>query len=158
MRKKLLSLIPYRHVTISTSLTLDEIVNLISKSISPKWDPILQSPPPNHKKFQGEVSERGFHIRPTDYYRGAMTYLAGKFISDTNGVKVEMYIEPGPGYLALALGSMVGFCVLLGAIAGQDYFAALVASFVLIFLSSGFYFEANNLDWFIGNLLEGHII
>jgi hypothetical protein len=53
---------------------------------------------------------------------------------------------------------MVGFCILLAAIAGQDYFAALVASFVLIFLSSGFYFEANNLNWFIGNLLEGHII
>lgn len=158
MRKKLLSFFPYRHTTVSTSLTLDEIVNLFSKSISPKWNPILQAAPPDHKKCQGEVSEQGFHIRMTDYYRGSSTYLAGKFIPDTNGVKVEMYIDPGPTDLVYALGGMLGFCFLLGAIAGQNYFAALVVSSVLIILSAGFYFETDSLDWFIGNLLERYII
>ena len=158
MRKRLLSLLPYRHVTIPTSLTLDEIVNLFSKSISPKWNPISQAPPPNHKNFQGEVSEQGFSIRTTSYYQGPLTYLVGKFISDISGVKIEMYIGLGPGGLALALGGIVGFCILLGAIAGQDYFASLVISAVLIFLGSGFFFEADSVDWFIANLLEQHVI
>lgn len=158
MRKRLLSLLPYRHVTISTSLTLDEIVNLFSKSIAPRWNPILQAPPSNNKSFQGEVSEQGFCIRMTAYYQGPLTYLVGKFIPDMNGIKIEMYIDPGLGCLALALGGIVGFCFLLRAIAEQSYFAVFVTSIVLIILGASFFFEVDSLDWFIANLLEQHII
>ena len=79
MKKRLLSFIPYKHVIISTSLSLDEAVNLVSDSISPAFNPIL-NPLPNSKKFQGEVSKQGFKIRVTDYYRSSLTYVVGKFI------------------------------------------------------------------------------
>ena len=158
MRKKLLSVVPYRHTTISTSLTLDEVVELFSKSISPLWNPIFQAPPPNHTKCQGKVTADGFRIRMTDYYRGSSTYLAGKFIPDINGVKIEMHIDPGLGCLILVFGGIVGFCALLGAIAGKDLYAALIVGSILLVLGGSFYFETDSLDWFIGNMLEKYII
>ena len=157
MKKRLLSFIPYKHVIISTSLSLDEAVNLISDSISPAFNPIL-NPLPNSKKFQGEVSKQGFKIRVTDYYRSSLTYVVGKFIPHENSINIDMYIAPNPLFLlALPLLAVFGVCMLGNAIATRNYFQALASIFLMLFLGFGHFLETDTLDWFMGNLLEKHL-
>jgi hypothetical protein len=157
MQKRLISFIPFKHVIVSTNLSLDEIVNLFSNSISPHWDLVSQTPPKNHKQLLGTVSREGFSIRPTDYYRGSLTYLIGKFVPDAKGVKIDMYVT-GTLYFLLPITAMAGLCLFLVKIIGQNYdgigwpFGFFIGSIV------GLFIEADRLDWFLGQMLGKYIV
>jgi hypothetical protein len=158
MRKRLISFIPFKHVIISTNLTLDEIVGLFSNSISPRLY-IYQSLSRNMKDIQGNVSQQGFSIRLTNYHLRSpgYIYLIGKFIPHSDGIKIEAYIT-GSLYLTLFLFIGAGFFLFLQAISEEDSIA-LFASLVAIFSGFiGFFVEVDRLDWFIGTLLEKYII
>ena len=118
--KRILSFLPYKHVVISTSLSLNDVEGLFSNSISPAFDPLL-NPLSNSKKFQGEVSNKGFKIRVTDYYRGSLTYVVGNFIPDANGVKIDMFVDPNPLFLIGPLLAAIALCGLVVAIANGNY-------------------------------------
>jgi hypothetical protein len=157
MQKRLISFIPFKHVIVSTNLSLDEIVNLFSNSISPQWDVVWQTPPKNHKQLQGIVSREGFSIRPTSYYQGSLTYLAGKFIPDPKGGKIEMYIA-GPLPFMLSLSVLAGLCCFLPAISGRNYGVLLIPVVIFFGAMIGLILEADRLDWFVGQMLEKYIV
>ena len=157
MKKRLISFIPFKRVAISTSLTHEQIVDLFSNSISPKWDPILGTPPKNIKKAQGAVSKVGFSIRTTDYYRGSLTYLEGKFHPDKMGTKVEVYVT-GPLYFILPLIGIFSLCIFVISFFTKDYMGILFGLFGIIVSSLGLFLEADALDWFLGELLEKFIV
>jgi len=155
--KRILSFLPYKHVVISTSLSLDQAVELIASSISPAFSPIL-NPLPNAKKYQGEVSEQGFKIRVTDNYRGSLTYIKGKFISTTTGVKIDMYVDPNPIFLLSPLIVGAAFCSLLEAIADGNFILIIGSTFFIIFFGLGHFIETESLDWFMGNLIGTYLL
>ena len=157
MQKRLISFIPFKRVIVSTNLSLDEIVNLFSNSISPHWDLMSQTPPKNHKQLLGTVSREGFSIRPTSYYQSSLTHLVGKFIPDPNGVKIEMYIT-GPLPFMLSLSVLAGLCCFLPAISGRNYGVLLIPVGIFFGVMIGLILEADRLDWFVGQILKKHVI
>lgn len=157
MQKRLISFIPFKHVIVSTNLSLDEIVNLFSNSISPHWNLMSQTPPKNHKQLLGTVSREGFSIRPTDYYRGSLTYLIGKFIPGPKGIRIEMYVI-GPLYFILPCSAAAALCFLLAAVVRGNYDELVVPLGVFIGSIIGLFVEADRLDWFIGQMLEKYIV
>jgi hypothetical protein len=157
MKKRLISFIPFKRATISTSLTHKQIVDLFSNSISPTWDPILGTPPKNIKKAQGTVSKAGFSIRTTDYYRGSLTYLEGKFHPDKMGTKVEVYVT-GPLYFILPFIGIFSLCIFVTSFFIKDYMGILFGLFGIIACSIGLVLEADALDWFLSELIEKYIV
>lgn len=157
MKKRLISFIPFKRATISTSLTHEQIVDLFSNSISPEWNPIWGTPPKNIKKAQGVVSKAGFSIRTTDYYRGSLTYLEGKFLPDKMGTKVEVYVT-GLLYFILPFIEIFSLCSFVASFFTKDYTATVISLFGIIASSLGLFLEADGLDWFLSELLEKFIV
>lgn len=157
MQKRLISFIPFKRVIVSTNLSLDEIVNLFSSSISPDWDILSQIPPKNHKQLLGTVSREGFSIRPTSYYRGSLTYLTGKFIPGPKGVRIEMYVI-GPLYFILPFSAAAALCFLLAALVQGNYDELSIPLGVFLGSIIGLFVEADRLDWFVGQMLEKYIV
>lgn len=155
--KRILSFIPFKHVVVPTSLTLDDAVELLSSSISPAFSPI-SNPLPNSKRFQGNVSEQGFRIRVTDYYRGSLTWVVGKFIPDDNGLKIDMYVRPNPIVFLSPLFIGGAIYALLQSIKENNYFDVFWSLLAIIIFSLWHFFETDTLDWFIGNLIGLYII
>lgn len=157
--KRILSFIPYKHVVVSTSLNLNDAMELFSSSISPMFDPIL-NPLSNSKNYQGEVSKNGFRIRVTNYSRGSSTYVIGKFIPAEAGVKIDMYVYPGPVFLFLLLAVFAGVIILdfLETIALSNY--ALITGCVIGIMLFGLlnFILIDILDWFIRNLIGRYIL
>jgi hypothetical protein len=156
--KRILSFIPFKHVVVSTSLSLENVVELFSSSISPEFDPIL-NPLPNSKRFQGKVWKDGFNVRVTDYRQGSLTYVVGKFILNVNGVKIDMYVQPNPAFL---IGPMfaagLGACFLAIATTIKDYTPAVGSMIFAIIFGLGHILETDTINWFISNLIGSHII
>jgi len=157
--KRILSFIPFKHVIVSTSLNLDDAVDLFSSSISPMYDPIWQSPPPNNKNLQGNATKERFKVRPTSYYQGGMAYVSGKFIPSTDGLNIDMYTYPSPVVVIMILSGVI---VLLGslvsAMLGGDYSAINWGFLVTIIFTIGYIGEVDSLDWYISNLIGNYLI
>ena len=156
--KRILSFIPYKHVIVKTTLSLKDAVDIINGSISPTFNTMLGSIPPNAKKFQGEVSEKGFKIRITDPYRGSLTYVVGKFISETDGLKIEMFVDPNPIFLIGPVFACIALFVLVVAIIHKDYILAFGSVLFAIFLGLGHIVETDTMDWFIGNIFSQYLV
>jgi hypothetical protein len=157
MKKRLISFIPFKRATISTSLTHEQIVDLFSNSISPKWNLLLGKPPKNIKKVQGTISKEGFSIRPTSYYQGGFTYLMGKFLPDTKGTKVEVYVT-GILYFILPFIGMISLCSFVSSFFTREYSVIFISLFGIIASITGLFLEADALDWFLSELLEQYIV
>jgi len=157
MKKRLISFIPFKRATISTSLTHEQIVDLFSNSISSEWNPIWGTPPKNIIKIQGTVSKIGFSIMTTDYYRGSLTYLTGKFLPDKEGTKIEIYVS-GLLYFVLPFIGMASLCGFVASFFTKDYIVTLISLFGVFVSSIGLFLEADALNWFLGDLLEKYIV
>jgi hypothetical protein len=157
MKKRLISFIPFKRTTISTSLTHEQIVDLFSNAISPQWDPVWGIPPKNIKKIQGTVSRMGFSVRATDYYRGSLTYLEGKFLPDKKGTKVEVYVT-GLLYFTLPFIGIVSLCGFIASVFANNSVGTTFGLLGIIISSIGPFLEADTLDYFLGELLEKFII
>jgi hypothetical protein len=157
--KRILSSIPYKHVVVSTSLSLDKAVELFSGSISPIYDPIWQSPPPNLKKLQGNATKDRFKIRPTSYYRGSAAYVSGKFIPTKDGVNIDMYAYPSPvAFIMILSGVIVLLGSLVSAALGGDYSVIIWGLLATIIFTIGFVAEVDDLDWHISNLVGNSLL
>jgi len=156
--KRILSFIPYKHVVVKTNLSLKEAEDVIGNSISPAFNPIWGSIPKNPKSFQGEISKSGFKIRVTDNYRGSLTYVVGKFISETDGLKIDMFVDPNPIFLISPIFACIALCVLVSSIINKDYIMGFGSAIFAIFFGLGHILETDTVDWFVGNLIGPHII
>jgi len=99
----LLPLIPYKHISINTSLTLEEAVRLVAKSISPPR-PWFQPFGERGIAFDGAVSAQGFTVKRTVHYQNAfLPFVHGRFIPTNEGVRVNVHMTMHPLIAAFAL-------------------------------------------------------
>jgi hypothetical protein len=88
----MIPVIPYKHIRISTALTVEEAMRLVSSAISPlrildNWST------PTGKEFEGSVTQQGFKIQKIIHHRNSfLPILYGKFIPTENGTKVDVYL------------------------------------------------------------------
>src|SRR5262245_48903807 len=105
-------LVPFKHISFRTSLTPEMAAQLISSSISPGRYSVWETPIPNRKRFQGEVSREGFRISiPQDVRNSFMTLMYGRFSPTGAGVRVDAYLTWHP----LIIAPIVLFWIILSA-------------------------------------------
>jgi hypothetical protein len=161
-------LIPYKHISIATSLGIDEAVTLISNSISPRgsW---FQWPAKGGKEFEGKVSSEGFTINRVIRYRNSfLPIMYGRFTPTDNGVRVIIHMTMHP----LVIGFSILWCagvaswslVSIGswiATGNLDQVGLIpLAMLALFYLMTffGFGFEANKAERFVTRLFESNRI
>ena len=155
----MLNFFPYKHFSIKTSLSLENLVNIISDSISPARYSVWEIPVPNRKKFHGTVSAQGFTISiPQDMRNSFTIFMFGKFIPIQNEVKIDIRLTLHP--LVMIPITFVWLIIVSGFI---YYFATTgtVSNEVLIviilsylFIRFAFFIEASQLEQFIRTLIE----
>ena len=87
-KQRVISLLPYRHVTVSIALDLEETIKLFKDSVSQRYVPPFQFlpplPPPNTGNLEGDIAQGGFSLRTASTSNGirapGMAYISGQFI------------------------------------------------------------------------------
>lgn len=158
--------IPYRRISIETSLTVSEAVNLLSASLMPKrplprlaFFPFAES----EKKFEGEVSDTGtWKISRAIRYRNSfLPILYGVFVPTEQGVRVEVLMILHSSTIAFLL-AVYG---LLAAVALTQWSRFVwsvgnvlgiigIVGFLLFMVFGGFGYEASKAERFIRQLFE----
>jgi hypothetical protein len=159
-------LIPYKSISINTSLTVDEAVHLVSAAIAPPRS-FFQGWRKAGKEFEGTVSNSSFTISRAIRYRNSfLPFLYGKFVPSAQGVRVEVRMTMHPlviaftvlwftviaSFLLLSIGGMLttlkideGILLPIG---------MLLFFYLMVFLGLGF--EANEAERFLSNLFGFH--
>lgn len=140
----MIPLIPYKHVVINTSLTVDEVVSVLSREVWPRrsW---LQRLYINWSGFEGKISSRGFTINRIICYRNAwLPIMHGRFHPHDNGVRVDVYMTMSP--------FVIGFSVLWFGGVTLAFLAFIVDSIVSYQFNPGVFLLLGML--FFGYLLE----
>ena len=88
----MIPIIPYKHYTFFTSLSIEQAAKLVSNAIAPRRT--LQNwMASNEKGFEGTVNERGFKIEKTHYNRNSfIPVLYGKFKRTNEGTEVTVHL------------------------------------------------------------------
>ena len=164
----MMPVIPYKHISISTSLTVEQAVSLVSSSISPRrtrsdWFASTD------KEFEGFVTAQGFRIQKIIHNKNSfLPILYGKFIPTEKGTKVNVHLTMDVLVTIFACFWLAGFSgislllVIRSITAGKWensvwYTLAGVAFFYLmIFLGFGLY--AKTTEEFIINLFKSYRI
>ena len=96
-------IIPYKHISISTGLSQNRAVAVVSKAVSStrhwKW-----RRPKDARPFEGSVFQEGFKISRAIYYRNSfLPMVHGKFILSDRGVIVDVHMILHPFVIVFAL-------------------------------------------------------
>ena len=161
----MIPLIPYKRISIKTPLSIDSIVQAMSKVIAAPRDLFQEPHILNGKFYEGKVSSQGFEIQRIIYTRNTfLPVLYGKFIAEETGTQVDVQIVVHPAALILfalmfllpSLG--ITFLTLLLSIIRYDNGLYLysggffVAGYLLMTLSFGF--EAKDSERYITEFFE----
>jgi hypothetical protein len=164
----MMPLIPYKHIRISTTRTVEKAVGLVSSAISPRRT-LSNWSVSTGKEFEGSVNEQGFKIQKIIHNRNSfLPVLYGKFVPTDMGTKVDIHLTmdrvviifvclwlaaSGGAFLLLARGSMAS-----GKWDNNTWsiLVALVFFYLMIFFGYGFY--AKTTEEFIMNLFGGYKI
>ena len=164
----MLPVIPYKHIRISTTLTVEEAVRLVSSAISPRrtldnWST------PNGKDFEGSVTEQGFQIQKIIHHRNSfLPILYGKFIPTEKGTKVEVHLTLDVLMIIFVCFWLAGFggvflflarnSITTGEWDGSTWhiLAGIAFFYLMIFFSFGLYAKAT--EEFIINLFSSYKI
>ena len=163
----MIPLIPYKFTSIKTSLSVDEIVQAMSKEIAAPRDLFQEPHIIGNKFYEGKVSNQGFEIQRIIYTRNSfLPVLYGKFVSEEIGTQVNAHIVVHPAALILfalifllpSLG--ITFLSLVFSIFTYDNGIYLYSGgfFVVFYLlmNLSFGFEANDSEKYITSFFERH--
>ena len=158
--------LPYKRIVISTSLTTENCVSLISAAISPNRT-INTWFSSSSKEFEGSVNEQGFKIQKVIHNRNSfLPVLNGKFIQFEKGTKIEVRLSLDTLVLVFTsfwLAGMGGFFLLLvidsisAGVPNKDMWYPLGAiGFFYFMILVGFGSYAKRTEEFITNLFENY--
>jgi hypothetical protein len=164
----MMPVIPYKHFCISTALTIEQAVSLVSSAISPRrtidnWSASIST------EFEGSVTEQGFKIQKIIHNRNSfLPVLYGKFIQTRTGTKVDVHLTLDALIMVFACVWLTGFGgVFLWLVSSSittgkwDHNAwYLLAGFTFFYLMIffGFGLYAKTTEEFIINLFSRHKI
>jgi hypothetical protein len=95
------SLIPYKHLAITTNLSIKDSAILIADNISAPPTSLFRRS--SGSGFEGSVSRDGFTINRIIHYRNSfLPVLNGRFSPHKRGTKIEIYITLHPIILILS--------------------------------------------------------
>ena len=104
-------LIPYKHISIITSLTIKEAVDTVSNAISSPRQSWLQKTTKSRRGFEGTVSNKGFRISRVLPYRNVLLpVLYGSFHPTNNGIRVDIHLTLHPVMLLSLAAFSVFWC------------------------------------------------
>ena len=164
----MIPIIPYKHIRISTALTVEQAVSLISSAISPRRT-LSNWSVSTGKEFEGSVNEQGFKIQKIIHNRNSfLPVLYGKFVPTEMGTKVDIHLTmdrltiifvclwlaaSGGAFLLLARGSMT-----TGKWDNDTWYtlAALTFFYLMMFFGYGLY--AKTTEEFVMNLFNSYKI
>ena len=92
----MVSLLPYRQISVSTDLAMEGAVSRLS-AITTEQNVSAWSLPPSGKKYAGQVSPQGFNIkRIIGYTNSFLPVLDGKFIATDEGTRLDIHMALHP--------------------------------------------------------------
>lgn len=106
-------LIPYKYVTIYSSLSVDEAKATLAAAVSPRrsWS---RTPASSDREFEGSLTGDKFHINRAIRYRNSfLPILSGRFTPRENGVQIDLCMTLHP--LVIAFSTF--WCSVVGPIA-----------------------------------------
>ena len=160
--------IPYKHISISTSLTVDQAVSLVSSAISPRRTLSNWSASTN-KEFEGLVTEQGFKIQKVIQYRNSfLPVLYGRFVPNEKGTKVDIHLTMDVLIIIFACVWLTGFGAVFlwlasswmttGKWDNDTWYVLAGIAFFYVMLFFGFGLYAKTTEEFIINLFSSHKI
>lgn len=158
-------LLPYRRISIDTSLTVDEAVTILSDAIMPQrsFRRLLLLPfAKSEKEFEGEVSDTGsWKISRAIRYRNSfLPILYGIFVPTEQGVRVEVRMIMHLEVIVFLLGfALIGIGLLpkLGSFVWSVENIVMLSGMILLpylMVFEGFGYEASKAERFIRQLFE----
>lgn len=161
-------IIPYKRFVISTSLTVEEVVHMISEAILPRRT-LTTWHSSTTKTFEGRVDNQGFEIQKIIHNRNSfLPVLYGRIIPTNKGSKIEVRLTLNilvGIFSVIWLLAMSGVFLLLAIIKANnsnlsEYLWAPLAAIglFLLVLSLGFGTYTKETEEFITNLFESHKI
>ncbi len=159
-------LIPYKRFVISTSLTVEEIVKIISDAILPRRT-LTTWHSSTTKVFEGKIDKQGFEIQKIIHNRNSfLPVLYGQIIPADRGSRIEIKLTLNilvGVFSVIWLSAMSGAFVLLAITktnnsASNEYLWAPFAAIglFLLMLSLGFGSYAKETEDFITSLFEDY--
>lgn len=159
-------LIPYKRFVISTSLTVEEIVNVISDAILPRHT-LTTWHSSTTKVFEGKIDKQGFEIQKIIHNRNSfLPVLYGRIIPADRGSRIEIKLTLNilvGVFSVIWLSAMSGAFVLLAITktnnsASNEYLWAPFAAIglFLLMVNLGFGSYAKETEDFITNLFEDY--
>ena len=110
----MIPLIPYKRFFVNSSLTLNEAIEALSKTVTPRKKRWFQWSWFGGGNFEGVVAREGFTIERAISYRNSfLPILHGTFHPHVNGTKIEVVMKMHP----LVIGFSIFWC--LGVVSGM---------------------------------------